>query len=340
MLDAHPELAIPLETHFVPDLIDAAVDLPRGASPERLAEIVLSHRRWGDFYLDADELRERLRGLEQSTSPGNVVRAFYSLYAERQGKPRWGDKTPGYTRYMLKIQEALPEARFVHLIRDGRDVALSALRQDWGPNSVAKAAIRWKDRIEKAREEARGLDHYLEVHYEDLVLDTERTLRGICEFCELPWDPAVLRFYERAEKRLQEKARDLPPPPNRPHRSPRPGALRLLSHALVKEPPKADRVGQWRTEMSAADRVEYERVAGDLLTDLGYEVGFENQVEKLKKELAEERRRAERLEGEIGPLKRRNRNLKRQIRDIRASRSWKLLAKLSRIRAKVLGKMR
>ncbi len=270
MLDSHPELAIPLETHFVPDLIDAAGDLTRGASAERLADVMISHRRWGDFRLDAGELRERLQRLERP-DPGNAARAFYALYAEHQGKPRWGDKTPGYGKHMQKIEEALPEARFVHLIRDGRDVALSILNQSFGPSSVEKAAEKWKYRIEMGRNEARGLSHYLEVRYEDLVLDTERTLRGICEFCELPWDPAVLTYHERAEERLQEKARDLPP--SRPGRSPRPAALRLASHALAKEPPRADRVDRWRTEMSAADRAAFEEVAGELLNELGYEVG-------------------------------------------------------------------
>jgi hypothetical protein len=197
-----------------------------------------------------------------------MLRAFYTLYAEREGKPRWGDKTPGYVRYMRMIEGALPEARFIHLIRDGRDGALSILSQDMGIDRVAKAAKNWKNLIEKARDQAHSLNHYLEVRYEDLVLDTEGTLRRVCEFCELSWEPAVLNYHERAEKRLEETARDLP----RPGRSPRPGALRLASHALTKEPPRADRVSQWRTQMSEADRVAFEEVAGDLLAELGYEV--------------------------------------------------------------------
>jgi hypothetical protein len=258
MLDAHSELAIPFETHFVPDLIDAAGK--QGTSPERLAEMVITHRRWRDFHLDANELRDRFRALKRPT-PGAFVRAFYTLYAERQAKPRWGDKTPGYQMHMRRIEQALPEARFIHLIRDGRDVALSVLRLSFGPDSVEKAAERWKNRIEKARSQAKGLNHYLEVRYEDLVLDTEPTLRRVCEFCGLPWDPAVLRHYERAEERLQEKARSWPAPP------------RLASHVLTKEPPRDDRVGRWRTEMSAADCAVYERIAGKLLAELGYEVG-------------------------------------------------------------------
>jgi Sulfotransferase family len=267
MLDAHSELAIPFETHFVPDLIDAAGK--QGTSPERLAEMVITHYRWGDFRLDADELRDRFRVVERPT-PGAFVRAFYKLYAERRAKPQWGDKTPKYQMHMRRIEQALPEARFIHLIRDDRDVALSVLRLHFGPDSVEEAAERWKNRIEKARSQNQGVNHYLEFRYEDLVLDTESTLRRVCEFCGLPWDPAVLRYYERAEESLQEKARDLPP--RRPGQSFRPAALRI-SHALTKEPPRDERVGQWRTEMSAAERAVYERIAGKLLAELGYEIG-------------------------------------------------------------------
>ena len=55
-----------------------------------------------------------------------------------------GDKTPGYVREMIRIEHVLPEARFIHLIRDGRDVALSVLARDWGPDTVEGAARRWK----------------------------------------------------------------------------------------------------------------------------------------------------------------------------------------------------
>jgi hypothetical protein len=266
MLDAHPELTIPPETHFVPDVIQACDE---GGTADQVIEVMTSHREWGDFDLDADVVLERLRSLDPLTA-GDALRAFYGLYAERAGKPRWGEKTPGYATNMIEIQGALPEARFVHLIRDGRDVALSAMDRAKKPITAGQVAKRWQRRITKARKQSRKVNHYLEARYEDLVLDTEPALRRITDFLELPWDPGMLDYHERAAERLEEMARELPATDKRPQLE---QDHRLKIHALTKEPPKKDRVERWREQMSEDDRVAFEQVAGDLLDELGYKTG-------------------------------------------------------------------
>jgi Sulfotransferase family len=267
MLDAHPQLTIPPETHFVPDLIEASRE--EHASPERLHEVVVGNRRWGDFHLDPDELLERFEAIAPLNA-GDAVRAFFDLYAKGQGKPRWGDKTPIYINRMMLIERALPEARFIHLIRDGRDAALSrAKRVLKQPTPMRKVAERWRNRIIRAREQGPRLGHYLELRYEDVVLDTEATLRRICEYIDLPWDDEMLHYHERAAQRMQEMHRDLPPEPGKPLR---PADHRMAAHSLTSEPPDPSRLGRWKTEMSAEDRAAFEDAAGDLLAELGYEL--------------------------------------------------------------------
>lgn len=264
MLDAHHQLAIPPETHFIPELVEACQQ--RGAGPDEIVELLSAHRRWPDFRLDTDELRGRLAALDPF-GPGPALREFYGLYAERAGKPRWGDKTPHYTRKMRLIEGVLPEARFVHLIRDGRDVALSLMEVHFGPDDVLGAAKRWTSWIAKARRHGARVEHYLELRYEDLIADAEGVLRQVCEFAELPWDAAMLDYHDRAGDRISEIARDF----ERPRGGPAiPAQVRAHQHRHVSQPPREDRVERWRRDMSPEDQARFEEVGGDLLAELGY----------------------------------------------------------------------
>jgi hypothetical protein len=269
MLDSHPQLTIPPETHFVPDLIDAIED---GADPERAVEVMQSVRQWGDLHIEPAEAIERFRALDDFNA-GDALRAFYAIYAERQGKPRWGEKTPAYVRNMRKIEKALPEARFIHVIRDGRDVALSRWKRTLGDGEKAPAgqvAEGWQRRIRRAQKQGRKLAHYLELRYEDLVTDTEPNLRRIAEFLELEWDPVMLTFYERAADRMSEMARDLPAVEGKPTR---PGDERMQAHAMTQKPPDPSAMYRWKERMSPEDVAAFDAAAGELLTELGYEVG-------------------------------------------------------------------
>ena len=266
MLDAHPELAIGAETHFLPELIERS---RAGRGPDDLVDAIIAARTWGDFALEPEDLRERVAA-SGAANAADVARAFYGLCAEARGKRRWGDKTPGYVKRMRSIAGALGEARFVHLIRDGRDVALSRLARGMGREKpITEVAELWRRRIERARRQARRLDgRYLELRYEDLVADPEPCLRRVGALIDLDYEPAMLAYHERAGERLAELG-DLEPVDARTGRG---GAERIAAHALTTSPPTGSRIGAWRTGMSAADRAAFEAVAGDLLRDLGYEV--------------------------------------------------------------------
>ena len=270
MLDAHPRLAIPPETHFVPAVVATFWRLR--VTPERVLEAMRSGERtgWPDSGLDETALLDRLREIKPLNAP-DALRAVYRLYAERHGKDRWGDKTPHYVTALPRIARALPEARFIHVIRDGRDVALSTNRRlvelrGSRPVPVERMAKRWQHRILTARGITQIADRYLEVRYEDLVLDTELSLRRVCEFIELEYDPGMLAYHERAAERLQEMNRER----QRGARRALSGEERMQAHAMTTKPPQAERVEVWRTEMPEPDRRIFEAIAGDLLADLGY----------------------------------------------------------------------
>ena len=271
MLDAHSTMAMPPETHFFQSLLDASGKVRFGPTQALEAITEDEHRRWNDFGLEPSKLEARFEAIPRFNVT-DALRAFYELYAEEQGKERWGDKTPDYIKRMRKIKRVLPEARFIHVIRDGRDVALSTNKRivERGhrePLPAKRSARRWRNRIEKARADGPKLGEYLEIRYEDLVVETEPTLRRVCEFSELEFEPGMLRYHETASERLSEMAGAMPARDGRPERE---AGERLKAHALATKPPTRERIEVWREEMSASDQAEFEAVAGELLDDLGY----------------------------------------------------------------------
>lgn len=263
MLDAHSELAIPPETHFLPKLFKAADEAP--GSRERVVELVTLHRRWPDFELEPADFESRLPD-GGAVGAADAARAFYEAYAASRGKPRWGEKTPQYVKTMGKIGSILPEARFVHLIRDGRAVALSLLEVSWGPQTIGEAAELWVELIAGARRKAPRLPHYTELRYEDLIADPEPVVRQACELAELSFEPGMLSYHDDASERMSATARDF-----QPGGGPQVSASdRARQHALVSQPPDQERAERWREDMSKEDLAAFEAIAGETLDELGY----------------------------------------------------------------------
>jgi Sulfotransferase family len=257
MFDSHPEMAIPWESYFLPVL------WPRRAVYERsegfdvrqfVADLAnTSFRYWR---LPEPALRRFLEEAEPSDYAA-AARGVYRFYAQLQGKPRFGDKTPVYIMDVPMLAAIFAEARFLHLVRDGRDVALSLRDAPWGPNTVLDAAISWSYWVRECREAGFGLgrQRYCEIRYEDLVQDPEGTLRRLCPFAELDFDPAMLRYNQRAPEVIA------PDPWPQSHQ-----------HLFL---PPTPGLRDWRVSMKAHEVAEFERVASDLLEALGYEVVFD-----------------------------------------------------------------
>src|SRR5215475_12421246 len=121
-----------------------------------------------------------------------------SEMAARQSVGRWADTTPEHLLHLHRIKETIPEALVVHIIRDGRDVALSTDKQgyirrlpwDRLPSKMA-AGLYWDWMVSKGRRDGRDLGHdYIEVHFEDLVRQPRRTLAELGRFIgqELNYD--------------------------------------------------------------------------------------------------------------------------------------------------------
>jgi hypothetical protein len=184
--------------------------------------------------------------------PG-IVDAFYRTYARGKNKSIWGDKDPGNMIRMDELVEWFPDARFVHIIRDGRDACLSQLEQTFGFNDILPCASAWREEVTWVRRigSIMGGDRYYEFLYEDLVRAPEPVLRAVCEFLGLPFAPSMLSYHERVADSVPDSKRHIWP--------------------LIGEPPRASNAQVWKSKMSPATRTCFEKRAGLLLGELGYE---------------------------------------------------------------------
>jgi hypothetical protein len=182
-----------------------------------------------------------------------VVRAMFERYAEHVGKPRWGEKTPHNIYFVREIIADFPGARFVHLVRDGRDVAAEQLRSAFGPRNIYVAALLWRQAMAAgfgARADVAPA-RWLDVRYETLVAQPEAELRRILGFLDEEFEPAVLRPEESEIARRRAGTRD---------------------HRPLGRPVSTDHVGLYRRHLSLHDQGVFAGVAGGLLHEQGYEV--------------------------------------------------------------------
>ncbi len=260
MLDSHSQMAIPSGTHF---FFDLAQHSGPALDAEAFVRLLTTHFTWPDFHITTFDFRAALDALP-SFNLADALRTFYRLYAARFEKPRFGEKTPDYGEIVPAIETLLPEAHFLHLIRDGRDVAVSK-RSLWfgaGQDISAQAAA-WAEQVRRTREAARHCRHYLEIHYEELVRTPREILLRVCQFLDLPFEEGMLRYYERAADRLQE-VNDWPSQGVTAEQ-------RRALHALVQRPPLTERIGRWKQELTETEIAAFEAVAGECLRELGYE---------------------------------------------------------------------
>jgi len=268
---AHPEMAIPDEAHYVMQMLRKRDRYERdGFATEVLLHDLLGHKLFPSWVLPEEIVRESFHS-EPPADYADAVRRVFSLYAKQLGKPRYGDKSPRNVLNLSLLAKTFPEAKFVHIIRDGRSVALSLLEMPWArPESIVQAARYWRKRVQQGRRagQALGSSRYHEIRYEALVEDPDSSVRSLCEFIDLPFDPAMLRYYEHEDLFSQQSK---PSRTIRPKGSKPPPRERTRDGHRHQPPTKGLR--DWRTQMSKKDLALFEVAAGDLLDELGYERG-------------------------------------------------------------------
>lgn len=252
MLNQHSELCVPFESVFIPAFyrrLNEYGDLRAQESMERLLDDIIAD----PWVQKAKLVPDRQAVLAQEpVDYAGLVDAIFGAYAQAQGKSRWGDKTPGYVEDLDLINRLFPECRVIHLVRDGRDVALSLAGVSWGSRDLIKNAADWRWKAVLGRKMG-GLmgPRYLEVFYEDLVSNPREVLGEICDFLGAEYEDSMLRYSEAAQGEM-------------PARS-------LRWHRSSIAPPDRSKVQAWRAHMPLSDQIVFDDVAGDALDLFGYQ---------------------------------------------------------------------
>ena len=256
MLNSSPRIFIPPESDFIPRFFRQRPT--KELSEKRIASIlntIFAHYRFAKEWQGDPPLIQSFTQQMNGRTPEAFLDTLYRSYAAQYGAARWGDKTPIYASYVDLIHQIFPKAQFVHIIRDGRDVALSMLDK-WGKREIHIdiyfAARNWVRRIRQAQASGArlGSDLYYELRYEALVENPEAELHPLCKFLGEPF------FSDMA----------------RPHLLGRAHVKEGDFHAPLRRPPSTTRIGRWKQEMSIEDQRLVQRLAGELLTELGYTV--------------------------------------------------------------------
>lgn len=247
-LNAHPLVAVPPESRFITELWAGENEVDAGAFLRDLAQ----HKRFIAWELDIADVKKQL-GEAKRLPYAQAIGAAYEAYALKKGKKYWGDKTPRYVEHIPFLMERFPDARFIHLVRDGRNVALSYSHVDFGPKNVARAARLWQRRVGAGIRDGRALarDKYIEIRNEDLARDATIEIKKVCDFLQLDFDPQMLDKDERAK-----------------------GEVHKVTHHHTPEASGRKHFSEWQEEMSPADIEVFEAVAGETLSALGYERRF------------------------------------------------------------------
>lgn len=189
-----------------------------------------------------------------------LISAFLEPYAARRRKPRIAEKTPANALHFEELARLFPDASFVQIIRDGRDVASSLLGVDWidgrtgAPFAYTKdpraGALLWVEHIRSGRRAAAAGARYFEIRYEDLARAPEAALRPLFGFLEEPWEAAVLDYRKNATISAGQNE---------------------TSATAVAQPLTVASIGRWKHDLGGRAEAAFAGGPAELLRELGYE---------------------------------------------------------------------
>ena len=268
MLTCHRNIVIPPECGFAAWLADRFTDWNAQTIDQCLTRFVgelFECRKIETWNLDKEQLITFLES-HHPECYSHAVSLVYQFYANsiNQRCTRWGDKNNFYVDYISTLNKLFPAAEFVHIIRDGRDIASSYKRLKHVeskspyfptlPADIEQVAQQWQRDLETVgiAFDRIGRDSVVEIHYEELVLDPKSTLRNICDSIGEDFDDTMLGYHDVNRQQILEPAEF------------------LAWKEKTTKPPTASQIGCYQTDLTSEEIAAFESVAGGMLKDLAY----------------------------------------------------------------------
>ena len=236
-------------------LIPRFGSLERRSNREKLLATWVRSKAFRRTGLDADQLTARV--LDDCRNGGDFIRIVMDAVAAAQGVPRWAAYDPDNVLHMDRLKPSIPNAIFLHIIRDGRDIALSLKKMGgftplpWDRSetkSLVATALYWEWMVRNGREHGSRFPlDYIEIHYEDLITNPRDVLQRVGSFLDhdLDYDriqSAGLGRLSETNSSFREEAREQ----------------------------KINPLGRWKERLSHADVAAIEAAVGECLEQTGY----------------------------------------------------------------------
>jgi hypothetical protein len=266
MLGMHSLLWIPYESHFHVELYNKYHNDPNIGDFD-YNNMILKEIFNQKYVLEWHSVRPDIIDVSKCKSLSCIFNEFHLSYAHAQGKKLWGDKTPKYIVHLDVINDLFPNARFVHIVRDGRDVARSLVGMWWGPNDFVSALEYWARRVELGTKMLNMLpsERRMQIRYEDLVTSPQKELVRITEFLGIPFESHMLDYNMKSSSSV--------------------GGRIEKHHSNLLLSPQSNLTYKWKRNLSSADQSLAWQIAGSMLQKFGYDSGVENHPLRLFKKI-------------------------------------------------------
>lgn len=251
MINAHPDVTMPPETHFlrrqvVPD---------HGVKPGEVEERLRSDEYFSRLDLDLSELLDYFRKGGIQYDWVLLYRRILWQYLKNSGSNLIGDKDPKSVEYLPVIKAIFPDAKILHMVRDPRDVVLSREKAGWSKDrSWFTHPLAYRVQFQMGRDRGRNLfgENYMEVKYEELITQPEETLETVSGFLGINYSKKMLDFGESGEELVAEDEKSW--------------------KKNVTGPLKKDNYRKWENQMERRNIVRIESICQTVFNEGMYEI--------------------------------------------------------------------